>query len=292
MFKGIITALVTPFKNGKVDEQAYRSHIEWQISQGVHGLIPCGTTGESATLSHIEHEEVIRICIEQVNKRVPVIAGAGSNNTFEAINLTKFAKDAGADAVLHINPYYNKPSQEGLFKHFEAITSAVDLPLFTYNVPSRTGINMKAETVARIFKELPNVVGIKEAAGDIVQISDMLEYCDRKICLLSGDDFNFLPALAIGAEGVISVSANVAPRAMVDLYEAYNKLDMAKAQELHYRLQPLHRAMFMDVNPVPVKTALHLMGRMEAEFRLPLCNMSDAQIPALKKALAALDINV
>ncbi len=292
MLKGIITALVTPFKNGKIDEQAYRNHIEWQISQGVHGLLPCGTTGESATLSHKEHEDVISICIEQVKGRVPVIAGAGSNNTFEAINLTKFAKEAGAVAALHINPYYNKPSQEGLFRHFEAITKAVDLPLFAYNVPSRTGVNMKPETIARIFKELPNVVGIKEAAGDIIQISDMLEYCDRKICMLSGDDFNLLPALSMGTAGVISVSANVVPREMADLYESYQKLDMAKAQEIHFKLQPIHRAMFMDVNPVPVKTSLHLMGRMEAEFRLPLCNMADAQLPALKKALAGVGIKV
>ncbi len=292
MLKGIITALVTPFKNGKVDEEAYRNHIEWQISQGIHALLPCGTTGESATLSHKEHEDVVRICIEQVNNRIPVIAGAGSNNTLEAINLTKFAKEIGAVAALHISPYYNKPSQEGLFRHFEAITKAVDLPLFAYNVPSRTGVNMKAETLARIFKELPNVVGIKEAAGDIVQISDMLEYCDRKICLLTGDDFNFLPALALGASGVISVASNVAPRAMVDLYEAYQKLDLAKAQEIHFKLQALNRAMFMDVNPVPAKTSLHLMAMMEAEFRLPLCNMKEEQIPALKKALQSVGIEV
>ncbi len=292
MFKGIITALVTPFKNGKVDEAAYRNHIEWQINQGVHGLVPCGTTGESATLSHKEHEEVIRICIEQVNGRVPIIAGAGSNNTYEAINLTKFAKEAGADAALHISPYYNKPSQEGLFRHFEAITKAVALPIFAYNVPSRTGVNMTAQTIARIAKELPNVIGIKEAAGDIIQISDMIEYCNKKICLLTGDDFNLLPALSIGAAGVISVSANVVPRAMADLYEAFQNNNLAKAQEIHYMLQSVHRAMFMDVNPVPAKTSLHLMGKMEAEFRLPLCSMKEEQIPALKKALAVAGINV
>ncbi len=292
MLHGIITALVTPFKNGKIDEQAYRDFIEWQINEGVHALLPCGTTGESATLSHEEHEEVVTICIDQAKGRVPVLAGAGSNNTTEAISLTKFAKEAGAAAALHITPYYNKPSQEGVFRHFEAIQNAVDLPLLVYNVPGRTALNVQPATVARLYKELPNVFGIKEAAGNIIQMSDMMELCDDQFCMLSGDDFILLPALSIGAKGVISVTANVAPRMMVELYDAYNEGDMEKARHLHYKLQELHRTLFIDVNPTPVKAALALMGKMDSEIRLPLCKLSENHVPTLKKALATVGINV
>ncbi len=292
MLNGIITALVTPFKNGKVDEEAYRNLIEWQIEEGVHGLVPCGTTGESATLSHEEHEQVITICIDQVKKRVPVLAGAGSNNTQEAISLTHFAKKAGADAALHITPYYNKPSQEGLFQHFKAIQDSVDLPLFVYNVPGRTGVNVLPATMARMHKELPNVVGIKEAAGNIIQLSEMLELCDDDFCMLSGDDFILLPSLSLGAKGVISVSANVAPRLMSDMYNAYMNDDFERAKELHFKSQELHRTLFIDVNPIPVKTALSLMGKMTDEFRLPLCNLAEAQIPKLKQGLASVGIEV
>ncbi len=292
MLNGIITALVTPFKNNKIDEAKFREHIEWQIQEGVHALLPCGTTGESATLSHVEHENVIRICIEQVNKRVPVLAGAGSNNTQEAINLTKFAKEVGADATLHISPYYNKPSQDGLFKHFQAIHDAVDIPIYLYNVPGRTGCNILPTTVAKIHKELPHVLGIKEAAGSIVQLSDIIEFCNADFELLTGDDFNFLPALALGATGVISVASNVAPRLMVELYKEFNQGNVTKAREIHYKLQQLNRAMFIDVNPTPVKTALALMGKMEAEFRLPLCNLTDDKLVELRSALNSVGINV
>ncbi len=285
MLHGVITALVTPFKNGHVDEEKFREHIEWQIEQGVHGLLPCGTTGESATLDHDEHEDVIRICIEQANKRVPVIAGVGSNNTSEAISLTKFAKEIGADATLHISPYYNKPSQEGIYQHFKAIHDAVEIPIYAYNVPGRTGSNMLPATIARISKELPRVIGTKEAAGDIVQISDVIEQCNADFSLFTGDDFNFLPALSIGAVGVVSVTSNVFPSAMVALYEAFKANDLAKARELHYILQDIHRHMFIDVNPVPAKTALSLMNRMSDEFRLPLCKTSADKVELIKKAL-------
>ncbi len=292
MLHGIITALVTPFKNGKLDEQAYRQHIEWQINEGVHALLPCGTTGESATLSHSEHEDVIRICIEQANKRIPVLAGAGSNNTSEAISLTKFAKDIGADACLHITPYYNKPSQEGLFQHFKAINDAVDIPVYAYNVPGRTGTNMLPSTIARIYKELHNVKGIKEAAGNIVQISDMIEQCDKDFRLLTGDDFNFLPALSLGARGVISVASNVVPRMYADLYDAFNNKDLEKARTIHFSLQELNRTLFIDVNPVPTKTALSLMNRMSPELRLPLTALSKEHTNVLKNALKSVNISV
>ncbi len=292
MLHGIITALVTPFKDGKLDEQAYRQHIEWQINEGVHALLPSGTTGESATLSHSEHEDVIRICIEQANKRVPVLAGAGSNNTVEAISLTKFAKDIGADAVLHITPYYNKPSQEGMYQHFKAINDAVNIPIYAYNVPGRTGSNLLPSTIARIYKDLANVKGIKEAAGNIVQISDMIEQCDKDFRLLTGDDFNFLPALSLGAKGVISVASNVAPRMFRELYDAFNNKDIEKAQEIHYSLQELNRTLFIDVNPVPAKTALSFMNRMTAELRLPLTPLSEEHGKVLKNALKTVNISV
>ncbi len=292
MLHGIIPALVTPFKNGKIDEEAYREFIEWQISQGVHALLPCGTTGESATLSHAEHEEVITICIDQANKRVPVLAGAGSNNTHEAISLTKFAKKAGADAALHITPYYNKPSQEGLFRHFEAIQKEVDFPIILYNVPGRTGINLLPKTVARIKNELPHIIGIKEATGSIIQMSDVIEYCGEGFDTLSGDDFLLLPTLAIGGKGVISVTSNVAPKLMVDLYNAYQENKFELARELHYKVQELNRTLFIDVNPVPAKAALSLMGKMSPEIRLPLCELDEKHIPTLKNALKSVGINV
>ncbi len=292
MLHGIIPALITPFKNGKIDEKAYREFIEWQISQGVHGLLPCGTTGESATLSHAEHEEVITICIDQANKRVPVLAGAGSNNTSEAISLTKFAKKAGVDAALHITPYYNKPSQEGLYRHFKAIHDEVDLPLIVYNVPGRTGVNILPHTVARIKNDMPNVVGIKEATGSILQMSDVIEQCGRDFTTLSGDDFLLLPALSLGAKGVISVTANVAPKLMVDLYNSYQENNFELAKDLHFKSQELHRTLFIDVNPTPTKAALALMGKITPEIRLPLCELDEKHLPTLKKALASVGINV
>jgi 4-hydroxy-tetrahydrodipicolinate synthase len=273
-FTGAFTALVTPFKNGTVDEEAYRAHIEWQIEQGINGLVPCGTTGESATLSHAEHAQVIKICVDQVKGRVPVLAGAGSNNTTEAIELTRYAKDAKADGALLITPYYNKPTQPGLIAHFAAIAKAVPMPFIVYNVPGRTSVNLLPQTVAALRKQVPEVVGIKEATGNLCQISEVIEYCGRNFTVLSGDDFTVLPTLAIGGHGVISVVSNVAPAMMRKLCKAWRKGDMEKAQRLHYRLAPLNRAMFIETNPIPAKTSLHLMGRMSSELRLPLVNMA------------------
>lgn len=295
MFRGAITALVTPFKVNadglSIDEEAYRAHIEWQIEQGVHGLLPCGTTGESATLTHEEHEQVIKICIEQTRGRVPVLAGSGSNNTAEAIRLTAFAKKAGADAALLISPYYNKPTQEGIFQHYKAVNNAVSLPLFVYNVPGRTSSNILPETMARMYKELPDIVGVKEASANLVQISDILEQCDKDFILLSGDDFTVLPTLALGGKGVISVSSNVWPSAMASLCNAWDNGNIAEARRLHFALEPLNRAMFLESNPIPVKTALSIMGRMESAVRLPLYVMELKNQEKLRTTLSALKLN-
>jgi 4-hydroxy-tetrahydrodipicolinate synthase len=273
-FTGAFTALVTPFKNGKVDEEAYREHIEWQIEQGINGVVPCGTTGESATLSHAEHAQVIKICVDQAKGRVPVLAGAGSNNTTEAIELTRCAKDAKADGALLITPYYNKPTQAGLIAHFEAIAKQVPMPFIVYNVPGRTSVNLLPQTVAALRKKAPEVVGIKEATGNLTQISEVIEFCGDDFIILSGDDFTVLPTLAIGGHGVISVVSNVVPAMMRKMCKAWRKGDVKKARKLHYKLAPLSRAMFMETNPIPAKTSLALMGRMQPELRLPLVNMS------------------
>ncbi len=282
---GAFTALVTPFHKGVVDEEKYRELIEWQISEGIHGLVPCGTTGESATLSHEEHEKVIEICIDQAKGRVPVLAGAGSNNTAEAIRLTQFAKDAGATAALLITPYYNKPTQEGLYLHYKAIAKAVNFPLVLYNVPSRTGCNILPETVGRLAHELPSIVGIKEATANMTQVSDVIEACPKNFATISGDDFTVLPLLSLGGCGVISVTSNVAPKAMAELYSAFAKGDMEKARNIHYKLMPLNRSMFIETNPAPAKEALHLMGKISNEMRLPMCNLQEKNIELLQKAL-------
>ena len=287
MFHGTITALLTPFKNGTIDEEAYRAHIEWQIEQGVNGLVPCGTTGESATMTHAEHESAIRICVDQVKKRVPVIAGAGSNNTVEAISLTRFAKKAGADAALLISPYYNKPTQEGIFQHFKAINDEVALPMFVYNVPGRTGSNVLPATQARMARELEHVIGCKEATANLVQISNILEQCPADYILLSGDDFTVLPTYAVGGKGVISVTANVLPDVMSALTAACERGDYEEARRLHYKLEPMNRAMFTESNPIPCKTALSLMGRMEPDVRLPLCRASEKTVSLLREVLAS-----
>lgn len=286
-FHGAFTALVTPFKNGKIDEEAYREFIEWQIEQGIDGLVPCGTTGESATMTHDEHEAAIRICVEQVNKRVPVIAGAGSNNTREAIPLTQFAKNVGADAALHITPYYNKPTQEGLYQHFKTICSEVSMPVILYNVPGRTGCNMLPETIGRLARDFSNIVGIKEATGSMKQGSEVVQSCPEGFSVLSGDDFTALPLWSVGGCGVISVTANIAPRRMASMWQAFKAGDLKKALEIHNALFPLHRAMFIESNPIPVKTALGIMGRMSEEMRLPLYKLSsehrDALVDELRK---------
>ncbi|MFW6323566.1 MAG: 4-hydroxy-tetrahydrodipicolinate synthase [Desulfovibrionales bacterium] len=284
-FQGALTALVTPFRNNEVDEDAYRAHVEWQIEQGIDGLVPCGTTGESATLSHDEHKKVISICVDQAKGRVPILAGAGSNNTSEAIDLAGYAKDAGADGVLLITPYYNKPTQEGLFEHFKAIAAEVSLPSVVYNVPGRTGVNVLPATMARMFREIPEVIGVKEATGDLKQVSEVIEYCGPDFLVLSGDDFTVLPLLSLGGQGVISVVSNIAPAKMAGLCSAYAKKDLEKAKALHFELSPLSRAMFIETNPMPVKTSLHLMGRSALEMRLPLVPMQPENRAELERIL-------
>jgi 4-hydroxy-tetrahydrodipicolinate synthase len=284
MFKGSIVAIVTPFKDGNVDEEAYRKLIEVQIEGGTSAIVPCGTTGESATLSISEHNSVIDIAVDAVNKRVPIIAGTGGNSTGEAIELTKHAKKAGADATLQVTPYYNKPSQEGLYRHFKAIAEAVPLPQVLYNVPGRTSINMAPETVARLA-ELPEVVAVKEASGNLGQMAEIINLAGDKITLLSGDDNLTLPVLAIGGRGVISVVANIVPRGPSDMVNAWEDGDVQRARDLYYKLLPLCQAMFYETNPVPVKTSLALMGRIEEELRLPLAPMAPANLERLKGTL-------
>ncbi|WP_457568909.1 4-hydroxy-tetrahydrodipicolinate synthase [Desulfurobacterium sp.] len=284
MFEGIYVAIPTPFKDGKVDEGALRDHIEFLIEGGVNGIVPCGTTGESATLSYEEHEEVIAITIEQVKGRAKVIAGTGSNSTKEAIELTAYAKKAGADGALLITPYYNKPNQEGLYRHFKAIAEAVDIPIVLYNVPGRTGVNMLPETVARLSK-IDNIVAIKEATGSTNVATEIVNLCGDNIEVLSGDDLTFYPLLAVGGKGVISVTANIVPDRMVKMYKAFVNGDIDEARRLHLELYPLHKTMFVDTNPIPVKTALSMMGRMEKEFRLPLCPTTPEKEEVIRRML-------
>jgi len=285
-FKGAFTALVTPFKNGELDEDTYRAHVEWQIEKGIDGVVPCGTTGESATLSHDEHKRVIEICVDQVKGRVPVIAGAGSNNTREAIELTKHAKQAKADGALLITPYYNKPTQEGLYQHFKAIADAVSIPMILYNVPGRTSVNLLPKTLARLFRDVPDVKGVKEATGSLRQLSEVIQEAGKDIILLSGDDFTLLPTLSIGGRGVISVVSNICPDRMSGLCKAYFEKDWETAMDHHYYLLPLNEAMFFETNPVPAKTSLQLMGRIPSpEVRLPLTPMLPENLEKLKAVL-------
>lgn len=286
MFKGAIVALVTPFKQGRVDEEALRALIEMQIDNGTDGIVPCGTTGESATLSHEEHDRVIEITIEAVRKRVPVIAGTGSNSTAEALRLTKHAYEAGADGVLVVTPYYNKPTQEGMYQHFKMIAEQVPIPMVLYNVPGRTGANLMPETVLRLAK-VPHIVGIKEASGSMKQIMDVIHVCPDDFSVMSGDDAVALPVMAMGGTGVISVLANVAPADLAAMVDAYEAGDMAKARTLHYRMLDLIDAMFIETNPLPVKAALAMMGMISNELRLPLCRMSKANEEKLEKILSA-----
>jgi 4-hydroxy-tetrahydrodipicolinate synthase len=284
MFKGSMVAIVTPFKGGKLDEKALGDLIEFHIKNGTDVIVPCGTTGESATLSHDEHHRVVEFTIKTVNKRVPVVAGAGSNSTDESLELTKFAKKAGADGVLLITPYYNKPTQEGLFRHFKKIADSVDIPIVLYNVPGRTGVNMLPATVARL-REVKNIVGLKEATGDMKQVSEIIRLCGRDFDVISGDDFTTLPLLCLGGVGGISVTANVAPADCAGMVDAFFAGKMQEALRFHYKLEPLHNAMFIETNPIPAKTSLALMGKIAEEFRLPLCPMADANKEKLKKAL-------
>ncbi|MFQ5455902.1 MAG: 4-hydroxy-tetrahydrodipicolinate synthase [Nitrospirota bacterium] len=281
MFRGSMVAIVTPFKDGKIDEKGLSELIEFQITNGTDAIVPCGTTGESATLTHEEHNRVVEITVSTVSKRVPVIAGTGSNSTKEAISLTKHAGKLGADAALLITPYYNKPTQEGLYQHFRKIAEEVDIPLMLYNVPGRTSINLLPPTVARLA-EIENIKGIKEATGSLQHVSEIIRLAGDKIDIISGDDFTTLPILSVGGKGVISVTANIIPKDISDMVDAFDEGDLKRANELHYKTFPLHTAMFIETNPIPVKAALSLMDRIAYEYRLPMCPMSDGNMERLK----------
>ena len=283
MFKGSIVAIVTPFSNGVVDEKKLRELVDFQIENGTDAIVACGTTGESSTLDYEEHMDVIRIVFEQAGTRVPVIAGTGSNSTAEAIDLTRKAKEMGVAGVLLVTPYYNKPTQEGLYRHYMAIADAVAIPQILYNVPGRTGVNLLPETVARLAPHR-NIVAIKEATGSLQQGSEVLALCGDQIDVLSGDDFITFPLMACGARGVISVLANIMPKAVADLTDAFFAGDLETARQLHLKTLKISNAMFIESNPVPVKTALGLMGKCSDEVRLPLAPMSDAN----KAKLAAI----
>ena len=284
MFTGSIVAIVTPFKNNKLDEQALKDLIEWHIAEGTNAIVPCGTTGESATLEYDEHYRVIELTIQTVNGRVPVIAGTGANSTDETIKMTRKAKELGADGALLVVPYYNKPTQEGLYQHYKAVAEAVDIPIVLYNVPGRTALNMLPETVARLA-EIKTIVAIKEASGNLAQVSEVIRLCGDKLTVLSGDDFTTFPLMTLGGKGTISVSANVAPKDVSEMCAALNKGDYDKARKVHFRLEPLNKAMFIETNPIPVKTALSMMGKIQEEMRLPLCPMGQENKEKLKNII-------
>lgn len=283
-FRGSMVALVTPFSNGDVDEAALQRLVDIQIESGTSALVPCGTTGESATLSNEEHHKVIETTIQASHGRIPVIAGTGSNNTREAIALTKRAQKAGADAALLIAPYYNKPTQRGLYLHYKAIAEEVDLPLVVYNIASRTGVNITPDTFAQLA-QLDNIVAVKEASGDLEQMSRILQITKGKIALISGDDALTLPILAIGGTGVISVAANIIPEDIAALITTFESGDLQESLGWHAKILPLVKAMFVETNPIPVKTAMGLMGLINPELRLPMCELSESNAAKLKDAL-------
>jgi len=287
---GAIVAIITPFKDGKIDEDGLKNLIEWQIDQGTHCIVPCGTTGESATLSHEEHMRVVELTIKTVDGRVPVIAGTGSNSTAETIMLTKHAKDAGADAALVITPYYNKPSQEGLYRHFMTVAEECEFPMILYNVPGRTSVNMLPQTVARCAQN-EYVIGIKEATGSLKQVAQVIRSCPDDFIVLSGDDFTAFPTMAIGGKGVISVASNVMPSDMAEMMNACNAKDFETAKNIHLKLFPLFEALFIDTNPVPAKAALAMMGKIASEeVRLPLAPVNDENKERIKAVLQSLGL--
>lgn len=284
MFEGSFVALVTPFKNGALDEAKLKELIAFHIENGTDGIVPCGTTGESPTLSHEEHERVIGITVETVAGRIPVLAGTGSNNTTEALRLTKYAKTAGADGVLLITPYYNRPTQKGLYEHYMMLADSVDIPMIVYNVPSRTGTDILPETMAKLA-EHKNIVGIKEATGQLKRSSEILEECGEDFILLSGDDVVTLPMMSVGGKGVISVVANIAPADIAAMCNAAKSGNWDEARKLHYKTLPLSIDLFIETNPIPVKTAMKLMGMLNGEMRLPLASMTEENLAKLQATL-------
>lgn len=284
MFSGSIVALLTPFKNGEVDVKSFQAFVEWQIAQGTQGVVPCGTTGESPTLSHEEHMRVVELCIEAAGGRVPVIAGTGSNSTAEAIAFTRHAREAGADAALIVTPYYNKPTQEGLYQHFKAIHDAVEIPIIIYNIPGRSVVDMSVATMARLAK-LPNIVGVKDATADLTRPLRTRIEVGPDFCQLSGEDATVVPFLAQGGHGCISVTANVAPAQCAALHLAWQAGDLATVARLRDQLLPLHQAMFVETSPAPVKYAASLLGLCEDELRLPVLPLTEARRPIVREAM-------
>jgi len=291
MFSGSITALITPFRDGKVDEKAFQEFVDWQIQEGSNGVVPVGTTGESPTLSHDEHKRVVQLCLEVAKGKVPVIAGAGSNATAEAIDLTRHAKEAGADAALIVTPYYNKPTQEGLYRHYEAIATAVDIPIVIYNIPGRSIVDMSVETMERLAK-LPNIVGVKDATADLARPLATRTRIGADFCQLSGEDATIGAFLGQGGHGCISVTSNVAPRLCSDLHKAWRERDYDGFAEIRDRLMPLHTALFCEASPGPVKYAASLLGKCGAETRLPLAPIAEsscAQVDAAMRSVGLLN---
>ncbi len=284
-FHGSFVAMVTPFRQGKVDEAKLRELVEFHVSHGTDGLIPCGTTGESPTLSHDEHKRVVEVVVEAAHGRIPVVAGTGSNSTAEAVDLTRHAENAGATGALVVNPYYNKPTQEGLYRHFRTVAESVAIPIIVYNIQSRTAVNVETATLERLAREVKNVAGVKEASGSLDQMSQVIAACGPDFSVLSGDDNITLPLLAIGGHGVISVIANILPRETAEMVHAALEGDWKRARELHYKLFPMARAAFLETNPIPIKEAMAMAGMLEPEFRLPMCRMSDANRERLRAVL-------
>ena len=284
-FQGSFVALVTPFRNGNVDEPKLRELIEFHVTHGTDGIIPCGTTGESPTLSHDEHKRLIEVVIEAARGRLKVVAGTGSNSTAEAIDLTRHAERAGAAGALVVNPYYNKPTQDGLYRHFRAVAETVAIPILVYNIQSRTAVNVETATLERLVRDVKNVAGVKEASGSLDQMSQVIAACGPDFSVLSGDDNITLPLLAIGGHGVVSVIANILPRETAEMVHAALDGDWKRARDLHYRLFPLARAAFLETNPIPIKEAMGMAGMIEPEFRLPMCRMSDANRERLRAVL-------
>jgi 4-hydroxy-tetrahydrodipicolinate synthase len=284
MFQGAFTAIVTPFRDGQVDEAAFKDLIRFNLDGGVSGIVPCGTTGESPTLSHEEHNRVVEITVKEVAGQVKVIAGTGSNSTQEAIALTKHAKEVGADAALMVSPYYNKPTQEGLYQHFKAVAEAVDIPIVLYNIQGRTAVNIANETMQRL-SQIPNIVGVKEASGSILQMSEVVRLCGPDFSVLSGDDQMTFPLMCLGGRGVISVVTNLAPSKMSTLTKHMLNGELEQARAIHFDIFELCQAMFLETNPIPVKAALGMMGKIKPEFRLPLCPLAEANQAKLKAIL-------
>ena len=285
MFKGATVAIVTPFKNGEVDYETLRSLVEFQIKHGTNAILPCGTTGESPTLDHQEHAKVIETCIDAAADRVPILAGTGSNSTKEAVDLTQHAAKVGASGALVVTPYYNKPTQKGLYQHFKAVADSVEIPIILYNIAGRTAMNIETDTVAKLASDCKNIIGVKEASGSLDQAQSVRLACGKDFLILSGDDALTLPIMSIGGSGVVSVLSNIVPADVVNVINAYNNGEIDKARELHFKLLPLAKSMFVETNPIPVKKAMEFLGLCQGETRLPLSEMDEKNIATVKKAL-------